>query len=40
MLSCSASYGSVDEATFHQTLAPALRALAARLSEGAGGATR
>lgn len=35
MLSCSASYGSVDEAVFHETLAPALRALAARLSEGA-----
>lgn len=35
MLSCSASYGNVDEAVFHETLAPALRALAARLSEGA-----
>ncbi|TWG86222.1 IclR family transcriptional regulator [Cupriavidus gilardii J11] len=32
MLSCSASYGAVDEATFHETLAPALRALAARLA--------
>lgn len=32
MLSCSASYGTVDEATFHDKLAPALQALAARLS--------
>nr|WP_254600073.1 IclR family transcriptional regulator [Cupriavidus gilardii] len=37
MLSCSASYGSVDETAFHDTLAPALRALAARLAEGAAG---
>ncbi|SOZ35694.1 IclR family transcriptional regulator [Cupriavidus neocaledonicus] len=36
MLSCSASYGAVDEAVFHQTLAPALQTLAARLSEPAG----
>lgn len=32
MLSCSASYGAVDETAFHETLAPALRALAARLA--------
>ncbi|MDF3884380.1 IclR family transcriptional regulator [Cupriavidus basilensis] len=35
MLSCSASYGSVEEAVFHDKLAPALRALAARLSDPA-----
>jgi DNA-binding IclR family transcriptional regulator len=33
MLSCSASYGSVDESVFHDKLAPALAALAARLSD-------
>lgn len=32
LLSCSASYGSVPEARFHETLAPALQALASRLS--------
>ncbi len=36
MLSCSASYGTVDESVFHETLAPALKALAARLSDPAG----
>ncbi|AOZ00520.1 IclR family transcriptional regulator [Cupriavidus sp. USMAHM13] len=35
MLSCSASYGSVPEALFRDTLAPALQALAARLSDPA-----
>lgn len=36
MLSCSASYGSVDESVFHDKLAPALQAIAARLSDPAG----
>jgi len=33
LLSCSASYGSVGENVFHETLAPALQALAVRLSD-------
>lgn len=32
MISCSASYGAVDESVFYETLAPALQTLAARLS--------
>ena len=34
MLSCSASYGSVPEALFRDTLAPALQALAAVVGPG------
>lgn len=33
MLSCSTSYGTLEESVFHDRLAPALRALAARLSD-------
>jgi len=33
MISCSASYGTVAEQVFHETLAPALQALALRLSD-------
>ncbi|CAG2127575.1 IclR family transcriptional regulator [Cupriavidus plantarum] len=36
MLSCSASYGAVSEQDFHDRLAPALRALAERLSDTTG----
>ncbi|GAA7762227.1 MAG: IclR family transcriptional regulator [Burkholderiaceae bacterium] len=36
MLSCSASYGAVGEEVFREKLAPALQALATRLSDPAG----
>ncbi|WP_441617277.1 IclR family transcriptional regulator [Cupriavidus sp. RAF12] len=37
MLSCSASYGAVSEDVFREKLAPALQALAARLSDPSSG---